>query len=108
MLLCLKSFLLLLLLLFCLQTQAVPRPTYTRMHRDPASFPPVFRTNILGCFLVIKALLPLIRKGTKKQVSTAFCSALLVGTAKPPSRYGGCAKQESHASAHMLYQLMIT
>ena len=36
--------------------------------RDPGEFPDIFKTNVIGPYLVTKALLPLIKKGRKKQV----------------------------------------
>ena len=36
--------------------------------RDPGEFPDIFKTNVVGPYLVTRALLPLIRKGRKKQV----------------------------------------
>ena len=36
--------------------------------RDPGEFSDIFKTNVVGPYLVTRALLPLIKKGRKKQV----------------------------------------
>ena len=36
--------------------------------RDPGEFSDIFKTNVVGPYLVTRALLPLIKKGKKKQV----------------------------------------
>lgn len=36
--------------------------------RDPGEFANIFKTNVVGPYLVTRALLPLIKKGRKKQV----------------------------------------
>jgi len=46
--------------------------------RDVSEFPEIYKTNTIGPYLVIRALLPLIRKGEKKQVRIAFSYAILI------------------------------
>jgi NAD(P)-dependent dehydrogenase (short-subunit alcohol dehydrogenase family) len=39
---------------------------------DPEEFREVLLTNVIGSFMVITALLPLIKKSTKKQVRAKY------------------------------------